>query len=75
MVDPGEQNEPIMDGVHGEDGTQRAKTEGILAQSEQDYTGRPVEDVLELLTQRFEQSGVAIDQETLEREARRISEL
>ena len=75
MANPGEQNEPIMDGVHGEDGSRQAKTDGILAQSEQDFTGRPVEDVLDLLTQRFEQSGVPVDQDFLEREARRISGL
>jgi hypothetical protein len=70
MANTGEQNEPIME---GEDGSQRAKADGILAQSEQDFTGHPLEDVLDLLRQRFEQAGVQIDQATLEREARRIS--
>jgi hypothetical protein len=70
MANTGEQNEPIME---GEDGSQRAKTDGILAQSEQDFAGHPYEDVLDLLRQRFEQAGVSIDQESLEREARRIS--
>ncbi len=70
MANTGEQNEPIME---GEDGSQRAKADGILEQSEQDFAGHPVEDVLDLLRQRFEQAGVQTDQETLEREARRIS--
>lgn len=70
MANTGEQNEPIMD---GEDGTRQAKADGILEQSEQDFDGHPYEDVLDLLRQRFEQSGVQTDSETLEREARRIS--
>jgi hypothetical protein len=70
MANTGEQNEPIME---GEDGTQQAKADGILEQSRQDFQGHPLADVLDLLRQRFEQAGVSIDQETLEREARRIS--
>jgi hypothetical protein len=70
MANTGEQNEPIME---GEDGSQQAKAAGILEQSEQDFTGHPYEDVLELLRQRFEQAGVPMGQESLEREARRIS--
>jgi len=70
MANTGEQNEPIMD---GEDGSRQAKTDGILQQSEHDLAGHSYEDVLDLLRQRFEQTGVQIDVETLEREARRIS--
>jgi len=70
MANTGEQNEPIMD---GEEGSPRAKADGILQQSEQDFAGHAYEDVLDLLRQRFEQSGVQADSETLEREARRIS--
>jgi hypothetical protein len=70
MANTGEQNEPIMD---GEDGTQQAKADGILEQSEQDFAGHSYEDVLDLLRQRFEQAGVRTDSAVLEREARRIS--
>jgi hypothetical protein len=70
MANTGEQNEPIME---GEDGSQQAKADGILEQSEQDFRGHPYEDVLDLLRQRFEQAGVPMAQESLEREARRIS--
>ncbi len=70
MANTGEQNEPIMD---GDDSSQRAKADGILQQSEQDFAGHSYEDVLVLLRQRFEQAGVQADADTLEREARRIS--
>jgi len=54
-----EQNAPIEDGSL--DSSVEAKKQGILVQVATDLPGRPLEDIIQMLTQRFSDAHIAAD--------------
>jgi hypothetical protein len=52
-----------------------AKVAGILAQQEGDLAGHDEAQILDALRQRFSQSGLEIDEESLQGHARRIAKI
>lgn len=71
MSDTGEQHEPIMSGSTS--ATDEEKARGVIEQTASDFAGHDEETVLEVLTQRFKDSEIDYDEDTLRREAQRIA--
>jgi hypothetical protein len=66
------QDEPIQDQHPQPDD---AKVAGILAQQEGDLAGHDEAQILDALRQRFSQSGLDIDEDSLQGHARRIAKI
>ncbi len=59
------QNAPIEDGSL--DSSVEAKKQGILVQVATDLPGRPLDDIMQMLTQRFSDAHIAADQDEIRR--------
>lgn len=60
-----EQNAPIEGGSL--DGSANAKKQGILVQVATDLPGRPIGDIVQMLTQRFADAGLPVDHDEIRR--------